>query len=465
MQDSGHHDFDLVVIGSGPAGQHAAVLAAMHGRRVAIIERQELVGGVCVHTGTMPSKALREAVLGLTGWQLRGLFPARREQPADPVTMSDLRAHIDHVIAREIAAIERRMSRHGVEVLFGHARFVGTHAVEVESHRGRREATSTAFLIATGTTARRPAWVPFDDCRVIDSDQVCSMCDLPRRMVILGGGVIALEYASVFALLGIEVHVVNRGARVLGFIDHDLMEVLIPVLEKRGVVFHDGAGVKGVTANSGRSPTVSLESGESIETDVVIVALGRRGTAGDLGLDAVGVTPNEDGVLSVDGSFRTSAPHISAAGDVIGQPATASTARNEGVRAARHLLGLPAESGEPDLLPYGIYTVPEMSYVGSTERELESAGTPFRAGKARYREVAKGEIIGDETGLVKLLFHRGTERLLGVHIIGSAATDLVQLGHAVMTFSGTASYFRDAVFNYPSLSECYRIAALDATSS
>lgn len=462
MSGSHQNHYDALIIGSGPAGQRAAIEMAWQGRKVAIVEKQELVGGVCLHTGTMPSKSLREAVLGLTGWRLRCLYPARVELPEQEVTMDRLRQHIDRVISKELAVIQRQMASHGVELLYGEARFIGPQAVEITSHHGRREITSESFLIATGTMARRPDWVPFNGRTVIDSDQVCTIGELPHRMVLLGGGVVALEYAAIFGLLGVEVHVIHRGAEVLPYVDPDMMAILVPHLEAQGVTFHLGVEATAIEPGGPGRPAVLTSEGEAIGGDLIIVALGRTGTAGRLDLERAGVRPSHGGLLEVNDHYQTSAPHIYAAGDVIGQPATASTARAEAERAALHLLGRLAPDGEPRLLPFGIYTIPEIAYVGPTEPELQAEGVPYFTGISRYREVAKGEIIGDEEGMLKLLFHRETGRLLGVHIIGTSATDLVQLGHAVITLEGTIDYFTGSVFNFPTLSECYAVAAHNA---
>jgi NAD(P) transhydrogenase len=458
-------DYDLVILGSGPAGQRAAIEASRHGLKVAVVEKQQLVGGVCLHTGTMPSKALREAVVNLTGWRLRTLYPERGALEPGSIHMADLKEHIDRVIEKELGVIERTMARFKVDLFFGCAGFTGPHEVLISAPGGDRSLTSGSFLIATGTMALRPPDIPFNGRSVIDSDQLYTIASLPRSMVIIGGGVIALEYASVLALLGIRVCMVVRSREILSYMDGDVVAAFRRHLAGLGVDVRLGASVRAVETEGRPGPRVELDSGDVLECDMVMAAVGRIGTASALGLAAAGLEPDGRGLLSVDGRCRTAVPHILAAGDVAGGPGTASKARDQGRLAVRHLLGLPAGPEEPGLIPYGLYTVPEMAYVGRTEQELERDGTPFVRGTARFREVAKGEIIGDETGMLKLLFHRDTRLLLGVHMIGTAATEIVHVGHAVMAFRGTLDYFTSAVFNYPTLSECYKIAAFNAEMS
>lgn len=459
---SGGYDYDLIVIGSGPAGQHAAIEAARHGRKAAVIEKQQLLGGVCLHTGTMPSKSFREAVLNLTGWRFKCVFPARECGLPASITMADVKEHIDAVIARELKVIETQLKRHGVDLLHGMAQFTSPHAVRVTPCNGEiTDLTAAHFVIAAGTTAARPAQIPFDNATVIDSDQLYHAAALPRTIVIIGGGVIAVEYASVFATLGTRVHVVNRGETVLPYVDRDVMDVLLAHLRGLGVTFHDGTTVEAVERDN-RSPVAVLTSGERLACDMVMAASGRIGTAADLDLAKAGVEIAARGQLAVDGQLRTAVPHILAAGDITGPPATASNAKEQGRLAARALLGIPAEPEAPWRLPMGIYTIPEISYVGRGEAELGEAGIPFVRGVARFGEVARGEIIGDTLGLMKLLFHRDTRALLGVHCIGTSAAELVQIGHAALHFGAGIDYFLNAVFNYPTLAECYKIAAYDA---
>jgi NAD(P) transhydrogenase len=454
--------FDLVIIGSGPAGQQAAIEAARHGRRVAIVEKQLQLGGVCLHTGTMPSKSLREAVLNLTGWSRRRV--SRRWQAGSPeqFDMTELSWHIDQVIAKELAVIGRRMSHHGIALYYGCAHFLDDHRIAVDSSEGPCELVGQHILIASGTKARRPGDIPFCEGRVIDSDQLCAIAQLPKSMAILGSGVIALEYASILSLLGVTVHVIYRGSSVLSFLDGDMTDILVRHLTERGVLFHASTEPRSYDLSRPSGVELQLTDGSSLETDLVMVALGRSGATEELDLTAAGLSVDQRGLIPVDDSFATAVPHIYAAGDIIGQPATASTAKSEGISAAGFICGAGSAGTGAPLLPYGVYTVPEIGYVGQTEEALRHEGIPYHRGIARYNELAKGEIIGDELGLTKILFHRETEKVLGVHIIGSGATDLIQLGHAVMSLEGTVGYFTESVFNYPSLSEGYKVAAQNA---
>jgi NAD(P) transhydrogenase len=467
MSGAGRHgfDYDLVILGSGPAGQRAAIEASRHGLRVAVVEKQQLVGGVCLHTGTMPSKALREAVVNLTGWRLRTLYPERERSGDSAIGMADLKQHIDRVIARELGVIERTMARFKVDLHYGCAEFTGPYAVRISGPGGEKDLTAESFLIATGTMALRPSDIPFNGQTVIDSDQLYTIPRLPRSILIIGGGVIALEYASVLALLGIRVCLVARGREILPYMDRDIVAAFGQHLGRLGVDMRLGAAIRVIEAEGRPGPRVELDSGDLLECDMVMAAVGRVGTAASLGLAAAGLEPDSRGLLTVDGRYRTAVPHILAAGDVTGRPGTASAARDQGRLAVRHLLDLAPGPGEPGLIPYGLYTVPEMAFVGRTEQELEAEGTPFFRGVASFREVAKGEIIGDETGMLKLLFHADTRRLMGVHLIGTAATEIVHVGHVVMSFGGKLDYFTSVVFNYPTLSECYKIAAFNAEMS
>jgi NAD(P) transhydrogenase len=452
--------FRLVVIGSGPAGQQAALQAARRGWPVALVERRQVIGGVCLHVGTIPSKTLRAAVLHLTGWRLRAIY-GHAYAVKRQITMEDLLFRTHHVIDRELNVMQRTMDRHGVEVLQGEARFLDAHHVEVQGPAQRAVLRGDHVLVATGTTAYRPPNIAFDGETVIDSDEVLGMKALPRRMVILGAGVIGIEYASMFSTLDIEVTVISRSTSFFGFVDREITDALTYHLRQRGVTLRMGETVRSVGHQRGSAPTVVLESGKQLRPDLVMVASGRAGTAGQLDLAHAGVTPTDRGLLTVDEHFRTAVPHVYAAGDVIGFPSLASTAMEQGRRAACHMLGLP-ESPRQDAFPYGIYSIPEVAYIGRTEEELTAAGVPYETGVARYRDVAKGEIYGDDIGMLKMLFHRESRALLGVHVIGMDATELIHIGQAVLLLGGGLDYFLDSVFNYPTLAECYKLAALDA---
>lgn len=419
-----------------------------------------MVGGVCLHVGTIPSKTLRESVLYLSGWRLRNIYGSSYAVK-NQITMSDLVVRTHFVIDRELNIIQRHMARDSVELVFGVARFTGPNEVMVSANGQETLLRADHIVIATGTTAYRPASIAFDDETVIDSDQVLQIKELPRRMTILGAGVIGIEYASIFSTLDIEVTVVSRSSSFFGFVDREITDALAYHLRKRGVALRMNEVVSRIEREADGSPCVLLESGKRIRSQLVMVASGRSGTAGQLGLETAGIRATERGLVKVDEHFRTEAEHIYAVGDVIGFPSLASTSMEQGRRAACHILGqreLPAM----DVFPYGIYSIPEIAYIGRNEEELTAAGIPYETGVAHYREIAKGEMLGDDTGMLKMLFHRDTRKLLGVHAIGTDATETIHIGQAVMTLGGTLDYFLEAVFNYPTLAECYKVAARDA---
>jgi NAD(P) transhydrogenase len=452
--------YDLVVIGSGPAGQHGALLAARHGWKVAVVEQRQVVGGSCLHVGTIPSKTLREGALYLTGWRLRNIYgdgyAVKRR-----ITMADLMFRTNYVIGRELNVLQHNFAREGIDLHFGQAQFRDEHTVVVVGTAQETTLQAQRFLVATGTTAYRPPNLPFNDKTIIDSDQVPSMTELPRRMVIIGAGVIGIEYASIFSTLDIDVTLVSRSSSFFGFVDREITDALTYHLRDRGVSLRMNEIVETIETEDDGTPTVVLESKKRIRTDLVMVASGRSGNAGGLQLQKAGVTPTDRGLLKVDDRYRTEAPHISAAGDVIGFPSLASTSMEQGRSAVAAMLGLPLASRQ-DLFPYGIYSIPEIAYIGRNEEELTAAGVPYETGVAHYREIAKGEMHGDDIGMLKMLFETGTRKLLGVHVIGLDATELIHIGQAVMSFGGTLDYFLESVFNYPTFAECYKVAALDA---
>ena len=459
--DNGRH-YDLVVIGSGPAGQHAALHAAKRGKRVAIVERRQMVGGTCLHVGTIPSKTLRESVLYLTGWRLRNIY-GHSYAVKSHITMSDLLYRTNFVIERELNVIQRSFGRYGIDVHAGSARFVDPHTVAVEGVEQQATLTADHFVVATGTTAYRPPNIPFNDRTVIDSDQIFEVKELPKRMTIIGAGVIGIEYASIFSTLDIDVTVVSRSSEFFGFVDREITDALTYHLRQRGVALRMNEVVSTIETDEQGSPTVVLESGKRVRSELVLVASGRSGTAQELALGTAGVTPTDRGLLKVNESYQTEVPHIYAAGDIIGFPSLASTSMEQGRKAVCHILQEPAEIRQ-DLFPYGIYSIPEIAYIGKNEEELTKEGVPYETGVARYREIAKGEIHGDDIGMLKMLVHAQTRKLLGVHVIGLDSTEIIHIGQAVMTFDGTLEYFIESVFNYPTLAECYKLAALDAQS-
>ena len=455
--------YDILVIGSGPAGQKAAIAAAKLGKRAAVVERTEMVGGVCINTGTIPSKTLREAVLYLTGMNQRDQY-GQSYRLKDEITVSDLSARTQHVIGREIDVIRSQLSRNRVALIPGTAAFVDPHTVEVSDERGMRQNVSADHIVvAVGTKPARPDTVDFDGETIVDSDQILAMNRVPASMVVVGAGVIGIEYASMFAALGTKVTVVEKRARMLEFCDLELIEALKYQLRDLAVTFRFGEVVHEVSKHNGGTLTV-LDSGKRIPADTVMYSAGRQGVTDIMHLDRAGLTATNRGLLEVDGDFRTSVPHIYAVGDVIGFPALAATAMEQGRRASYHAFGEPVGGPISDLQPIGIYTIPELSFVGKTEDELTSESVPFEVGISRYRELARGAILGDSYGMLKLLVHADSRRLLGVHVFGSQATELVHIGQTLMGCGGTVDYLVDTVFNYPTLAESYKVAALDAVN-
>ncbi|WP_285757119.1 Si-specific NAD(P)(+) transhydrogenase [Nocardiopsis ansamitocini] len=457
------YDYDLVVIGSGPGGQKAAIAAAKLGKRVAIVDRLEMVGGSCLHTGTIPSKTLREAVLYLTGMSQRELYGASYRVKQE-ITVADLLSRTRHVIDREVQVVRAQLQRNHVTLIAGTARFVEPHVIAVKGSGQSEQArvSAGAVVVATGSRPARPAQVDFDEARVLDSDEILQLEEIPSSLVVVGAGVIGIEYASVFAALGTRVTVVEQRDRMLEFCDPEIVESLKFHLRDLAVTFRFGEKVVDVVV-SDRATVTTLVSGKRILADAVMYSAGRQGLTDDLGLENAGLAADERGRLQVDEHYRTDVDHIYAVGDVIGFPALAATSMDQGRLAAYHAFGEPVRE-LAELRPIGIYTIPEISYCGATEAELTSAAVPYEVGTARYRELARGQIAGDSHGMLKLLVSTVDRRLLGVHLFGTGATDLVHIGQAVMGCGGSVDYLVDAVFNHPTLSEVYKIAALDATN-
>lgn len=455
-------DFDLIVIGSGPGGQKAAIAAAKLGRRAAVVERSPTVGGVCLHTGTIPSKTMREAVVHLTGLMQRELY-GQSYRVKEEITVQDLIARTTHVVEREAHVVRDQLVRNRVTVLNGTGRFVDPHAVAVRRREGdERLVRAEHIVIATGTRPARPASVEFDSRTVIDSDSVIHLEQIPTSLVVVGAGVIGMEYASMFAALGTKVTVVERRDRMLEFCDAEIVEALRFSLRDLGTVFRFGEHVTLVDRRGGQA-IATLASGKRILADVVLYSAGRQGVTDALDLPAAGLAADERGRIPVNDHFQTEVDHIYAVGDVVGFPALASTSMEQGRLAVLHALGEPAPPLS-DLVPIGIYTIPEISYVGRTEDELTAAAVPYEVGVARYRELASGQIIGDSHGLLKLLVSPDDQSLLGVHILGAGATELVHIGQALMANGGGVGYLVNAVFNYPTLAEAYKVAGLDAAN-
>ncbi len=438
------YDYDLLVIGSGPSGQKAAIAAAKLGHSAAVVERTDTVGGVCINTGTIPSKTLREAILYLTGLTQRELYGQSYRVKRD-ITVQDLSTRTRHVVGREIDVILHQLGRNHVTLLTGTARFVDPHTIGIQGGPVERLVTAANVVIATGTRPARPDSVAFDDRTIVDSDAILSLEQIPSSMVVVGAGVIGLEYASMFAALGSKVTVVER---------RDLRDL--------AVTFRFGETVAAVEPHGGRTITV-LQSGKRIPADTVLYSAGRQGLTDELDLANAGLQADARGRVAVGQDFRTSVGHIFAVGDVIGFPALAATSMEQGRLAAYAAFGEPAKS-IGDLLPIGIYTIPEISYVGKNETDLTEASVPYEVGISRYRELARGQILGDSYGMLKLLVSLDDRRLLGVHVFGTNATEIIHIGQTVMGNGGTVDYLVDAVFNYPTLAEAYKVAALDAAN-
>jgi NAD(P) transhydrogenase len=456
------YDYDLLVLGSGPGGQKAAIAAAKLGKRVGIVDRRDMIGGVCINTGTVPSKTLREAVLYLTGLSQRDQYGSSYRVKED-ITVSDLAARTQHVIARQTDVIRNQLSRNHIAMITGTGRFADANSIWVDGGSGRDiKVTSDKIVIAAGTRPARPDSVDFDDRTIVDSDGVINLQAVPRSMVVVGAGVIGMEYASMFAALGTKVTVVERRAQMLDFCDDEIVESLKYHLRDLSVTFRFGEEVAAVERHQTAALCI-LKSGKKIVADTVMYSAGRQGQTDDLALEAAGLSADKRGRIEVNANYQTSVPNIYAVGDVIGFPALASTSMEQGRLAAQHACGEPAREMH-ELQPIGIYTIPEISFVGKTEDELTDSATPFEVGIARYRELARGQIVGDSYGMLKLLVSPESGKLLGVHVFGTAATDIVHIGQAVMGCGGTVDYLVDAVFNYPTLSEAYKVAALDASN-
>jgi NAD(P) transhydrogenase len=455
------YDFDLLVIGSGPAGQKAAIQAAKLHRRVAIVEKQRTVGGVCINSGTIPSKTLREAVLFLTGMTQRSMY-GDSYRVKDEVTIQDLFFRTQSVIQRESDVVHDQLSRNHVRILNGTGSFSDPHTILVDEGDARRQVTAEKIVIAVGTRPARPKTVDFNERTVLDSDGILHLEKIPDALLVVGAGVIGIEYASMFAALGSRVTVVEARPQLLDFCDNEVVEALRYHLRDLNVVFRLNEEVVGVDQHDGGTIT-HLKSGKRILADTVLYSAGRQGATDLLKLENVGIEADSRGRISVDEHYRTSVDHIYAVGDVIGFPSLAATSMEQGRLASAHACGI-AVQPISDSLPIGIYTIPEISFVGSTEEQLTQDQTPYEVGISRYRELARGAILGDAYGILKLLVSSDDRRLLGVHAFGTTATELVHIGQTVMGFDGTVDYLVEAVFNYPTLAESYKVAALDATN-
>ena len=454
------HEYDLVVIGSGPAGQKGAICAAKLRKKVAIIDRERFIGGVCVHTGTIPSKMLREAILYLSGFRQR-TFYGRGYVVKDRIAMSDLVFRAQAVMSREVEVIKAQLRRNYVTTFVGDARFKDPHTIEIHNEDGVQLVHGEYILVACGTRPAHSDGIPIDGKRIFDSDQVNGLEEVPRELIVVGAGIIGLEYASMFATLGVKVTLLDLRPTLVDFVDREIIESLCFQLRQLGTVFRLGEKVVQVGFDQDRDRVfANLESGKVVRGQALLYTIGRQANSDQLNIEAAGLAADGRGKLSVNENFQTTVPHIYAAGDVIGFPALASTSMEQGRLAGCHMFGKPSKMMS-HLIPYGIYSIPEISMVGATEEELTRQKAPYEIGLARYTELAKGQMLGDETGLLKILFDPNTLKLLGVHIIGDRAAEIIHIGQAVLTMGATIEYFRDTVFNYPTLAEAYKVAALD----
>ncbi|RIX99240.1 Si-specific NAD(P)(+) transhydrogenase [Aureimonas flava] len=454
--------YDMIVIGSGPSGRRAAIQAAKLGREVLVVESQARVGGVSVHTGTIPSKTMRETVLNLSGWRERGFY-GRAYRVKQDITSADIQARMVKTLEHEVDVLNHQFARNGVKILHGRASFRSAHAVDVALASGEvRTVEGATVLIAVGTRPFRPDYVPFNGINVFDSDEIVEIPKLPRSLTVIGAGVIGVEYATIFSALEVQVTLIEPRPTFLDFVDKELMEEFVHDLRDRNVALRLGAEVSRIEFDGGGRPVCRLATGRDVASDVLLFAAGRMGATDGLKLDAAGLSCDHRGRIAVDPkTLQTAVPHIYAAGDVIGFPSLASTSMEQGRIAACHAFGAPTPPS-PEFFPYGIYSVPEISTVGMSEEDVRKRGIAYECGIARFRETSRGHIMGLQSGMMKMIFSKKTRRLLGVHIVGEGATELIHIGQAVLNLKGTIDYFMENTFNYPTLAEAYKIASLDA---
>ena len=451
--------FDLVVIGSGPGGQRAAIQASKIGKAVAVVEKQSIVGGVCFNTGTIPSKTMREAVLHLSGFYDQAFYGANHHTKEN-VTMSDLNFRVNRVIENEAAVLQDQLRRNNVELFHGTASFIDPHHLRVENSTGFSELEADYVVVATGTKPATNPNVAINGRNIINSDQILSMPVIPRTMIVVGGGVIGVEYACMYATLGVRVIIVEKRPRLLEFADAEMVEALSYHMRDRRATMRLNEEGESVEELPDGKVAAHLGSNKRIVGDALLYAVGRQGNIDRLNLAAAGIEADDRGRIKVDKDFRTNVPHIFAVGDVIGFPSLASVSMEQGRIAAARAFGLQMES-DPEGYPYGIYTIPQISFIGKTEEQLTESDVPYEVGVAYYREIARGQISGHTDGRLKLLFHRETLELLGVHIFGEDAAELLHIGQAVLLLKGKITYFINTVFNYPTLAECYKAAAFN----
>ncbi len=453
--------YDIVIIGSGPSGQRAAVAAAKMKKRVVVIESRSVVGGVCVNTGTIPSKTMREAVLHLSGYNYRSVY-GMNYRVKEKISMADLAFRVQAVIKTEVDVTEAQLSRNGIDVIHGIAGFVDPRTVSVAGPAGETTLLEAdRIMIAVGTRPASSPKVAINGRTIVNSDQVLDLPALPRSLIVVGGGVIGVEYACMFAILGVRVTIIEKRPKLLEFADQEIVEALSYHLRDSRVTMRLGEEVSSVEEMPDGSVVANLESKKRVSGDALLYAIGRQGAVEDLNLAAAGLEADGRGRIPVNEHYQTRVEHIYAVGDVVGFPALASVSMEQGRIAAHRAFDDDQTTSNPSFYPYGIYTIPEISFIGKTEEQLTDEDVPYEVGMAYYRETARGQIRGDTTGRLKLIFHRDTRKVLGVHIIGEGASELVHIGQAVMTLEGTIDYFVDTVFNYPTLAECYKVAAFN----
>jgi len=452
--------YDLAIVGSGPSGQRAAVAASKMKKRVVVVESRSVVGGVCINTGTIPSKTMREAVLHLSGYNYRSVY-GMNYRVKEKITMADLAFRVQAVIKTEVDVTEAQLSRNGIDVVHGIAHFVDPHQLRVEGPQADTTLEASRIILAVGSKPASSPTVPINGRTIVNSDQVLDLPALPRSLIVVGGGVIGVEYTCMFAILGVRVTLIEKRSKLLEFADQEIVESLSYHLRDSRVTMRLGEEVAGVEELPDGTVVANLESKKRISGDALLYAVGRQGAVDDLNLAAAGLEADNRGRIPVDEHYQTKVEHIYAVGDVVGFPALASVSMEQGRIAAARAFNDNATTSNPSFYPYGIYTIPEISFIGKTEEQLTDEDVPYEVGMAYYREVARGQIRGDTTGRLKLVFHRDTRQVLGVHIIGEGASELVHIGQAVMTLGGTVDYFVQTVFNYPTLAECYKVAAFN----
>jgi NAD(P) transhydrogenase len=451
--------YDLIVIGSGPAGQRAAIQAAKFGKHVALVEKLEVVGGVAINTGTIPSKTIREAVLHLSGFYYQNIYGVNY-RVKENITMADLSFRAQHVIKTEIDVIRAQLSRNGIEVITGAASFLDPCHIRVIGTHNQADFETSNVVIATGTKPAVSALVPFNNRTIINSDQILGMPEIPKTMLVVGGGVIGVEYTCMFATLGVRVTLIEKRPRLLEFADSEMVEALCYHLRDHRVTLRLNEEVESVEETPGSGVAAVLKSKKKVSGDALLYAVGRQGNVDDLDLPAAGLTADSRGRIPVDERYQTKQPHIFAVGDVIGFPSLGSVSMEQGRIAAANAFNIPIHSNRANY-PYGIYTIPEISFIGKTEEQLTEEGIPYEVGISFFREIARGQIRGDTTGRLKIIFDPDSKQLLGIHIVGEGASELLHIGQAVFALKGTVEYFADAVFNYPTLAECYKAAAFN----